>query len=223
MYLVMIGPPGAGKGTQAVRIAWQYGIAHVATGDIFRNAVKEKTPLGLKAKSYMESGQLVPDEIVIDMIAERLEEPDCRSGFVLDGFPRTLNQAQALDGVLAKLTLSLDRVILVDVPFEELVNRATGRRVCKDCGANYHIVYSPPSKPGVCDRCGGELYQRDDDKEETVRKRLQVYVSESQPLAAYYQDKGILSRIDGNRTIDEVTEAIVREIEALGLASRGKK
>lgn len=223
MYLVMIGPPGAGKGTQAVRIASRYDIAHVATGDIFRNAVKDNTPLGLKAKAYMESGQLVPDEIVIDMIAERLGEPGCHSGFVLDGFPRTLNQAQALDGVLAKLALSLDRVILVDVPFEELVKRAIGRRVCKDCGANYHIVYSPPLKPGTCDRCGGELYQRDDDKEETVRRRLQVYLGESQPLTAYYEDKDILSRIDGNRTIDEVTEAIVREIETLGLASRGKK
>lgn len=223
MYLVMIGPPGAGKGTQAVRIASRYGIAHVATGDIFRNAVKEKTPLGLKARGYMEKGQLVPDEIVIDMIAERLEEPDCRSGFVLDGFPRTLKQAQALDGVLGRLALSLDRVMLVDVSFDELVKRATGRRVCKECGANYHVLYSPPSKPGVCDRCGGELYQRDDDKEETVRKRLEVYVDETQPLIKYYEDKDILSRIDGSPAIDEVTEAIAREIETLRLVSRGEK
>lgn len=223
MYLVMIGPPGAGKGTQAVRIASRYGIAHIATGDIFRNAVKEKTPLGLKARGYMEKGQLVPDEIVIDMIAERLEEPDCRSGFVLDGFPRTLKQAQALDGVLGRLALSLDRVMLVDVSFDELVKRATGRRVCKECGANYHVLYSPPSKPGVCDRCGGELYQRDDDKEETVRKRLEVYVDETQPLIKYYEDKDILSRIDGSPAIDEVTEAIAREIETLRLVSRGEK
>jgi adenylate kinase len=219
MYLVMIGPPGAGKGTQAVRIASRYGVAHVATGDIFRKAVKDSTPLGLKAKSYMEKGELVPDQVVIDMVAERLREADCKTGFVLDGFPRTLKQAEALDGVLAKLGVALDRIILVDVPFDELVKRATGRRVCKRCGANYHLLYSPPAKTGICDQCGGNLYHRDDDKEETVKNRLRVYESETSLLIDYYEDKGILSRIDGRSAIDEVTDAISANLESLGIGS----
>lgn len=213
MRLILLGPPGAGKGTQASGIINKYNIPHISTGDIFRKNIKEGTPLGKKAKEYMDQGLLVPDELTVNLVKDRLTQDDCKEGFLLDGFPRTVAQAEALDVELNNLGWSLDKVINIVVPKDALVERAVGRRICKDCGATYHIKFNPPTIPGKCDVCGGELYQRDDDNEETVSKRIEVYQDQTSPLINYYEDKKILANIDGQQDIDKVFDDIV---EVLG-------
>ncbi|RUM88437.1 MAG: adenylate kinase [Thermodesulfatator sp.] len=210
MNIVFLGPPGAGKGTQAKRIIEKYGIPQISTGDMFREHLSKGTELGKKAKEYMEKGQLVPDEIVLSMVEERLKQPDCEKGFILDGFPRTVPQAEALDEMLAKWGKKIDYAIAIEVPDEELVKRLTGRRTCKNCGMMYHIIFKPPKVEGKCDACGGELYQRPDDNEETVRNRLKVYHESTAPLIDYYEKKGVLHRVDGMGSIDEIFERIVK-------------
>jgi adenylate kinase len=202
--LVLMGLPGAGKGTQAERIVEKYGIPHISTGDMFRAAMKEGTELGLQAKSFMDKGELVPDEVTIGIVRERLSKDDCQKGFLLDGFPRTVPQAEALENLLADLTKKIDYVINIDVDKSILMDRLTGRRICKDCGSTYHLVFNPPAKEGVCDRCGGELYQRADDNAETVQNRLDVNIEQSAPLLAFYEDKGYLRTIDGQQDISKV-------------------
>ena len=202
--MVFLGPPGAGKGTQASLLKSKYGIAHISTGDILREAVKKGTELGKKAKEYMDRGLLVPDEIIIGIIEERLAEPDAQKGFILDGFPRTIHQAEALDRLLEKKRISLNAVFLFNANKETILERLTGRRVCKKCGALYHIRYSPPKIEGVCDKCGGELYQRDDDKEETILRRLDVYRNQTEPLIDHYRKKGILIELDANKDSKEM-------------------
>lgn len=209
MRLILLGPPGAGKGTQAAGIVEKYGIPHISTGDIFRKNIKEGTELGIKAKDYMDKGLLVPDELVVAIVEDRLQQDDCKKGFLLDGFPRTVNQAEALDRALEKMNQALDKVINVDVNKDSLVERAVGRRICKECGATYHVVFNPPKKDGVCDKCGGSLYQRADDNEETVSKRIEVYLEETQPLIDYYNNKNIIATIDGQQDIDKVFADIV--------------
>ncbi|CAG9622200.1 adenylate kinase [Sutcliffiella rhizosphaerae] len=204
MNLVLMGLPGAGKGTQAERIVEKYNIPHISTGDMFRAAMKEETELGLKAKSFMDQGQLVPDEVTIGIVRERLQKEDCNEGFLLDGFPRTVPQAEALEQLLGELGRSIDFVINVNVDQSILMERLTGRRICKDCGSTYHLVFNPPAKDGVCDKCGGELYQRADDNEETVGNRLEVNVKQSKPLLDFYESKGYLRNIDGQQAIDKV-------------------
>lgn len=212
MYILLMGPPGAGKGTQAARLTEEYRIPHISTGDIFRAAVKEGTSLGLEAKRYMDAGQLVPDSVTIGIVKERLAKADCKSGFILDGFPRTLDQAAALDITLQDLGIKLDRVLNITAPNEELVRRMTGRRVCRKCGATYHVAFNPPSKDGQCDKCAGEVYQRDDDREETVAKRLNVYQAQTQPLIDYYRNKGLYTEIDGLQLIEKVFEDITSSL-----------
>ena len=214
MRLILLGPPGAGKGTQAANIVEKYRIPHISTGDIFRKNIQEGTELGKKAKEYMDQGLLVPDELVVAIVEERLKEADCKDGFLLDGFPRTVEQAEALDKVLAEMDVALDSVINIEVDKEILVNRAVGRRICKDCGATYHIEFNPPQKEGVCDKCGGSLYQRADDNEETVSTRVEVYLKQTQPLIDYYTKRGILITIDGQQPIDKVFEDIVNALGA---------
>jgi adenylate kinase len=206
--IVLMGLPGAGKGTQAEKIVEKYGIPHISTGDMFRAAMKEETELGLKAKSFMDKGELVPDEVTIGIVRERLSREDCHKGFLLDGFPRTVAQADALESMLADLGKKIDYVINIQVDKEVLMERLTGRRICKNCGATYHLVFNPPSKEGVCDRCGGELYQREDDNAETVQNRLDVNIKQTQPLLDFYQDKGYLVNIDGQRDINDVFSEI---------------
>lgn len=201
MNLVLMGLPGAGKGTQAEKIVDQYGIPHISTGDMFRAAMKEGTELGLKAKSFMDKGELVPDEVTIGIVRERLSKEDCLKGFLLDGFPRTVPQAEALENILAELDRKIDYVINIDVDKNILMERLTGRRICKACGATYHLVFNPPTKEGVCDRCGGELYQRADDNAETVQNRLDVNIKQAQPLLDFYSEKGYLRTLDGQREI----------------------
>jgi adenylate kinase len=215
--VVMLGPPGAGKGTQAERIAQQRGLPHVSTGDIFRDAVKKGTALGQEAKAYMSRGDLVPDRIVIGIVEERLKAKDAQDGFVLDGFPRTVQQAEALERALQTRGTGISRVLNLSVPAEEVVKRISGRRVCRQCGAMYHVTFGPPKKDGRCDRCQGELYQRDDDREETVTARLDVYARETDPLVAFYRDRGLLAEIDGVGRPDAVAGQIV---EALDGAAR---
>jgi len=203
--IVLLGAPGSGKGTQAERIAPAFDLPHISTGDILRGAVKAGTELGRTAKRFMDSGELVPDEVVIGIIRERLGEPDTAGGFMLDGFPRTLEQAAALDEMLAGAGRALRFVLLIDVPEEELVQRLAGRRACRSCGRGYNVVFDPPRVEGVCDVCGGDLFQRDDDNEDTVRNRLAVYRSQTEPLVGYYRDKGILATVyGGGRTPDQV-------------------
>jgi adenylate kinase len=202
--LVLMGLPGAGKGTQAEKIVNKYGIPHISTGDMFRAAMKEETELGLKAKSYMDKGELVPDEVTIGIVRERLSKQDCESGFLLDGFPRTVPQAEALEEILSDLNKKIDYVINIDVDQDILMERLTGRRICKNCGATYHLVFNPPAKENVCDRCGGELYQRADDNAETVQTRLEVNIKQSQPLLNFYESKGYLRNIDGQQDIKKV-------------------
>jgi adenylate kinase len=202
--LVLMGLPGAGKGTQAEKIVEKYGIPHISTGDMFRAAMKEGTELGLKAKSFMDKGELVPDEVTIGIVRERLSKNDCQNGFLLDGFPRTVPQAEALEAILAGLKRNIDYVINIDVNKDILMERLTGRRICKDCGATYHLVFNPPAVDGVCDRCGGELYQRADDNAETVQNRLDVNVKQAQPLLDFYQSKGYLQNINGLQEINTV-------------------
>ncbi len=204
MNIILLGPPGAGKGTQAKKLVEAYGIPQISTGDMLREAVRNQTDLGMKAKKYMDAGQLVPDEIVIGLAKERMSQPDCAKGFMLDGFPRTVAQAEALDKVLEEMGRKLDHVICIEVPEQELMERLTGRRTCRNCGRGYHIKFDPPKTEGVCDVCGGELYQRDDDNPETVANRLKVYREQTQPLIDYYEAKGLLRRIDGVGSIDEI-------------------
>nr|5G40_A Chain A, ADENYLATE KINSE [synthetic construct]5G41_A Chain A, ADENYLATE KINSE [synthetic construct] len=204
MNLVLMGLPGAGKGTQAEKIVEKYGIPHISTGDMFRAAIKEGTELGLKAKSFMDKGELVPDEVTIGIVRERLSKDDCKKGFLLDGFPRTVAQAEALDNILSELGKKLDYVINIEVPKEELMERLTGRRICKTCGATYHLIFNPPKVEGICDKDGGELYQRADDNPETVANRLDVNMKQTQPLLDFYEEKGVLRNIDGQQDINKV-------------------
>lgn len=210
MKVVMLGAPGAGKGTQAKKIAAKYNIPHISTGDIFRANIKNGTELGKKAKTYMDQGLLVPDELVVDLVVDRVNQEDCADGYVLDGFPRTIPQAEALTKALASQGQKLDYAIDVDVPDENIVRRMSGRRACVGCGATYHLEYAPTKKEGICDVCGGELILRDDDKPETVEKRLGVYHKQTQPLIDYYTNAGILKRVDGTVDIEEVFQAVVQ-------------
>ncbi len=210
MNLILLGPPGAGKGTQAQRMVERYHIPQISTGDILRAAVKESTPLGMKAKGFMDQGQLVPDEIVIGIIEERLKANDCDPGFILDGFPRTIPQAEALQPILSKIGKKIDHVINIEVDPEELVRRLTGRRTCKKCGAMFHLLFQSPKKEGICDRCGGTLYQRADDKEETIRTRLKEYGKQTSPLIQYYRSKKTLRSVQGVGGPDQIFDQIVR-------------
>lgn len=210
MKIIMLGAPGAGKGTQAKKIAEKYSIPHISTGDIFRANIKNGTELGMKAKTYMDQGLLVPDELVVDLVVDRLGQDDCANGCVLDGFPRTIPQAEALDAALTKVGQAVDYAINVEVPDENIVNRMSGRRACVNCGATYHIVYAPTKVENVCDTCQGGLILRDDDKPETVQKRLNVYHEQTQPLIDYYTKKNILVEVDGTVDIDDVFAAIVK-------------
>ncbi len=209
MKIIMLGAPGAGKGTQAKMIADKYQIPHISTGDIFRANIKNGTELGQKAKTYMDQGLLVPDELVVDLVVDRVKQDDCEKGYVLDGFPRTIPQAESLDAALAKLEDSIDYAINVEVPDENIVRRMSGRRACVACGATYHIVHIPTKVEGICDRCGKELILRDDDKPETVQKRLGVYHEQTQPLIEYYTNKGSLVEVDGTKDMNEVFSDIV--------------
>lgn len=204
MNIILLGPPGAGKGTQAAKLVKQFDIPHISTGDMFRAAIKQGSELGLEAKAVMDAGQLVPDELTIAIVRERLAEPDCERGFLLDGFPRTVPQADALEQILAGLNRSLDAVINIEVPDDVLMPRMTGRRICKQCGATYHTRFNPPKESGKCDQCGGELYQRSDDSEETVNNRLAVYARQTEPLVAYYLHRGSLKTINGNQSLQRV-------------------
>ena len=215
MKLILLGPPGAGKGTQAAGIVDKYKIPHISTGDIFRQNINENTPLGLKAKDYMNKGLLVPDELVIEIVENRLKEPDAQRGFLLDGFPRTVNQAIALDKALAGMDSQLDKVVNIEVDKELLIERVVGRRICRGCGATYHIKFNQPKVEGVCDICGGELYQRADDTLETVSKRIEVYQSETKPLIEYYTEKGLLVTVDGQIGIENVFNEIVKALESV--------
>jgi adenylate kinase len=204
MNLVLMGLPGAGKGTQAERIVDDYGIPHISTGDMFRAAMKEETQLGLEAKSFIDKGELVPDEVTIGIVRERLGKNDCEQGFLLDGFPRTVAQAEALEEILKDLGRTIDYVINIKVDKDALMERLTGRRICKNCGATYHLVFNPPAKENVCDKCGGELYQRADDNAETVSTRLEVNLKQTEPLLNFYSAKGYLANIDGAKHINDV-------------------
>ncbi|GBE36824.1 adenylate kinase [bacterium BMS3Bbin07] len=204
MRIVLLGAPGAGKGTQAKKLVEKYGIPQISTGDILRKAVADGNPLGKEAKAYMDKGELVPDSVVIGLVKERLTRDDCKKGFILDGFPRNTAQAEVLDKVLNETNIPLQVALCVDVDMEILMKRLTGRRTCRQCGQMYNIYFSPPQKESVCDKCGGELYQRDDDKEETIRRRLEVYEAQTAPLIEYYKNKGILKTVEGTGDIDEI-------------------
>jgi len=210
MKIIMLGAPGAGKGTQAKQIAGKYSIPHISTGDIFRANIKNGTELGKKAKEYMDQGLLVPDELTCDLVVDRIGQDDCKNGFILDGFPRTIPQAEALTNALNELGQKMDYAIDVDVPDENIVKRMSGRRACLECGATYHVVSIPPKKEGICDACGSELVLRDDDKPETVQKRLDVYHEQTQPLIDYYKKAGILKSVDGTQPMEDVFAEIVK-------------
>lgn len=214
MKIIMLGAPGAGKGTQAMKIAEKYQIPHISTGDIFRANIKEGTELGKKAKSYMDQGQLVPDELTLELIMDRFQNPDCANGYVLDGFPRTIPQAEALTEALAKKGETIDYAINVEVPDENIINRMGGRRACLACGSTYHIAYAPTRVEGICDRCGEKLVLRDDDKPETVKNRLNVYHNQTQPLIEYYTRQGKLAEVDGTQSMEDVFNAIVKILGA---------
>ena len=209
MKIIMLGAPGAGKGTQAKKIAEKYEIPHISTGDIFRANIKNGTELGMKAKEYMDKGALVPDELTCDLVMDRISQEDCKNGFVLDGFPRTIPQAKALDSALEKINEKMDFAVDVDVPDENIVNRMGGRRACLNCGATYHIVFNPTKSEGICDTCGKQTVLREDDKPETVQKRLHVYHEQTQPLLDYYKEQNILKSVDGTKPMDEVFSDIV--------------
>ena len=213
MRLVLLGPPGAGKGTQASAIVEKYKIPHISTGDIFRANIKGGTALGKEAKAYMDKGLLVPDELVVSIVKDRLLKDDCAKGFLLDGFPRTVNQAESLDSELSKMGIELDRVININANADILIERAVGRRICRECGATYHIKFNPPKVEGVCDKDGGELYQRDDDNEDTVATRINVYMEQTQPLIDYYGSKGLLLDVDGTLEISTVFELITEALD----------
>ena len=208
--IVLLGPPGAGKGTQAKSISNRYSIPHISTGDIFRKNISDNTPLGIEAKSYMDNGQLVPDEVTINMVKDRLQQDDCKNGYLLDGFPRTVHQAEALDNFLTEREESIDTALLIEVPKEFILERMTGRRVCPSCGASYHIKFNPPTNDGKCDLCGSDVIQRKDDTEETVKERLDVYENQTQPLIDFYKNKKQLSVVDGTQAINEVFESICK-------------
>lgn len=210
MRVIMLGAPGAGKGTQAIKIAEKYAIPHISTGDIFRANIKNQTELGQKAKTYMDQGLLVPDELVVDLVVDRVNQADCQNGYVLDGFPRTIPQAEALDNALVEMGQTIDYAINVEVPDENIVNRMSGRRACVACGATYHLVYAPTKVENVCDSCQGALILREDDKPETVQKRLNVYHDQTQPLIDYYTAKGNLVEVDGTQDIEDVFAHIVQ-------------
>ena len=209
MRLILLGPPNAGKGTQAQSLIETYGIPQISTGDIFRSNIKNETPLGKKAKSYLDQGLLVPDELVVDIVKDRLQKEDCKKGFLLDGFPRTVIQAEALEDCLEEDQTKLDKVINIQVRREVLVERAVGRRVCLKCGATYHVSFKPVSKPGICDICGGEVVQRKDDQRETAEKRIRVYEQETAPLIQFYQKRNLLITVDGEQSIQQVTTSIL--------------
>lgn len=212
MRIILLGPPGAGKGTQAAGIVEKYNIPHISTGDIFRKNIKEGTELGKKAKGYIDQGLLVPDELTVGLVTDRISQSDCEKGFMLDGFPRNVAQAQHLDKYLKEVGISLDKVVNIEVDKDILVGRAVGRRICKSCGATYHVEFNPPKVDGICDVCGGELYQRADDNEETVSKRIQVYLDETKPLVDYYSKEGIIASINGEQSIDKVFADIVNAL-----------
>jgi adenylate kinase len=216
MYLVLLGPPGSGKGTQAERLKEQLGLPHVASGDLFRENIGNKTKLGLLAKEYIDQGQLVPDDVTIAMVQERLQKPDCDAGVILDGFPRTLPQAEALGRILASRGRALTAVLYIKVPDEELVRRLAGRWICRQCQKPYHMVFNPPTREGICDECGGELYQREDDQPETVRARLKVYHEQTAPLIDYYRRAGLLVEVDGTGDVETVNTALLDAIRSLG-------
>ena len=214
MHILLMGPPGAGKGTQAAELKERFHIPHISTGDMFRAAIKDGTELGKRAKAFMDEGKLVPDEVTIGIVAERLAKDDCKKGFLLDGFPRTVEQADALTGILDKLGLKLKAVLNISVPKEDLIERAVGRRICKKCGATYHTKFNPPKQEGICDACGGELYQRADDTAETMTNRLSVYEESTKPLIDYYKKAGVYTEIDGRQPIDKVTADLVATLQA---------
>ena len=209
MKIIMLGAPGAGKGTQAKKIAAKYGIPHISTGDIFRANIKNGTELGKKAKTYMDQGMLVPDDLTVDLVTDRIHKDDCKNGYVLDGFQRTIPQAEALDKALSAMNEKLDHAIEVNVPDENIVKRMSGRRACLNCGATYHVVHAPTKVENICDMCGGELILRDDDKPETVLKRLGIYHNQTKPLIDYYKEEGILTTIDGTAALEDVFKAII--------------
>lgn len=211
-YIILLGPPASGKGTQAARLREALGLPHVASGDLFREHLKNETELGRKAKGYMDRGELVPDDVTIGMVMERLSQPDCAGGALLDGFPRTIAQAEALDRALAQQGQPVSVVLYITVPDEILVERVSGRRLCPICGEAYHVRFNPPQQPGICDNDGGELYQREDDKPETVRKRLKVYWEQTSPLIDYYRSRGLLVEIDGDQPIDDVTADLLAAV-----------
>lgn len=215
MNILFMGPPGAGKGTQAEKIVNEFGIPHISTGDAFRLAIKQGTPIGVKAKEYMDQGLLVPDDVTIGIVEERLQQSDCEKGFLLDGFPRTLSQAEALDDILSRMNTSLDHVMNLKVDREKLMARLTGRRICKNCGATYHVIFNPPKQEGICDKCGGELYQRSDDNEESVGNRLDEYINKTAPLLTFYEQKGLLRQIDGDQEIGAVSAEIASILRGL--------
>jgi adenylate kinase len=210
--VVLLGPPGAGKGTQAKLLQERFAACQVSTGDILRKAVADQTPLGKEAAAYIDRGALVPDAVIVNLVAERLKGKDCEAGFILDGFPRTIPQAESLDEILKRMGLELNRVLSVKVPKDVIIQRLAGRRTCRNCGALGHVVFNPPKKDGVCDRCGGELFQRDDDREETVAHRLSVYDMQTAPLVDYYRRMGILKEIDGVGEIDEIRDRVIRAL-----------
>ncbi len=213
MRIILLGPPGAGKGTQAKLLIERLQVPQISTGDMLRAAVKDGTPLGRQAKAYMDRGALVPDDVIIGLVRERLQNPDCARGYILDGFPRTVAQAEALETTLADLRLNLDHVLCLDVPSEDLVVRIAGRRTCRRCGAMFHVRFSPAKRDGVCDACGGETVQRDDDREETVRRRLAVYAEQTAPLIRFYEGRGLLRRVAGT---GEIGEIFARMVQSLG-------
>ncbi|MGK8424760.1 adenylate kinase [Staphylococcus epidermidis] len=215
MNIILMGLPGAGKGTQASEIVKKFPIPHISTGDMFRKAIKDETDLGKEAKSYMDRGELVPDEVTVGIVKERISEDDAKKGFLLDGFPRTIDQAESLNQIMSELDRVIDAVINIEVPEEELMNRLTGRRICEKCGTTYHLVFNPPKVDGICDIDGGKLYQREDDNPETVSNRLSVNVKQSKPILEYYNNKGVLKNIDGSKDIDEVTNDVIDILDHL--------
>lgn len=214
MHILLMGPPGAGKGTQAAELVKVFDIPHISTGDMFRAAVKEGTELGKQAKACMDAGKLVPDSVTIGIVRERLAKDDCKKGFILDGFPRTVEQADALTGILKDLGLTLTRVLNISVPAEDLIERAVGRRICKKCGATYHTKFNPPKKEGICDVCGSELFQRADDTAETMKNRLSVYEASTKPLIDYYKAAGVYTEVDGRQPIEKVTQDLIEVLKA---------
>lgn len=214
MRIVLLGAPGAGKGTQAKKLIEKYGMPQISTGDLLRAAVAAGTPLGKEAKSYMDKGELVPDSVVLGMVAERLKQDDCKKGYILDGFPRNTAQAETLDKMLVSLNMPLTAALSVDVPFEDLMKRLTGRRTCKSCGQMYNVFFKPPKKEGTCDKCSSDLFQRDDDKEATIKKRLEVYSAQTEPLIGYYKNKGIQKSVAGTGSIDEIFNKVCTILES---------